>query len=259
MLAVAILAGGLATRLRPLTDRVPKSLLEIAGRPFIFHQLEMLRNEGVDRVVLCVGHLGEQIRAVVGDGRAHGMAIDYSFDGDESPLGTSPLPAGDVTAAAAPVPRLQLLGTGGALRRALPILGAAFFVLNGDSYLRCPLARIQSAFEASGRPALMTVLRNDNRWERSNVLYQNGEIIEYDKHSPRADMAHVDFGLSVLSSAVFAPYAAAQVIDLADICRDLSRSGLLAAFEVSERFHEIGSLRGIADTEEFLSRKRDNV
>ena len=235
MLAVAILAGGLATRLRPLTDRVPKSLLEIAGRPFIFHQLEMLRNEGVDRVVLCVGHLGEQIRAVVGDGRAHGMAIDYSFDGSE------------------------LLGTGGALRRALPILGAAFFVLNGDSYLRCPLARIQSAYEACGRPALMTVLRNDNRWERSNVLYRNGAIIEYDKHSPRVDMAHVDFGLSVLSSAVFAPYAAAKVLDLADICRDLSRSGLLAAFEVLERFHEIGSLQGIADTDEFLSRKRDNV
>lgn len=235
MLAVAILAGGLATRLRPLTDRVPKALLEIAGRPFIFHQLEMLRNEGVARVVLCVGHLGEQIRAVVGDGRAHGMAIDYSFDGSE------------------------LLGTGGALRRALPILGAAFFVLNGDSYLRCPLARIQSAYEASGRPALMTVLRNNNRWERSNVLYRNGVIIEYDKHSPRVDMAHVDFGLSVLSSAVFAPYAAAKVLDLADICRDLSRSGLLAAFEVLERFHEIGSLQGIADTEEFLSRKRDNV
>jgi NDP-sugar pyrophosphorylase family protein len=235
MLAVAILAGGLATRLRPLTDRVPKSLLEIAGRPFIFHQLELLRNEGVDRVVLCVGHLGEQIRAVVGDGRTHGIAIDYSFDGSE------------------------LLGTGGALRRALPILGAAFFVLNGDSYLRCPLARIQSAYEASRRPALMTVLRNDNHWERSNVLYRHGEIIEYDKHSQRADMAHVDFGLSVLSSSVFASYAAAKVIDLADICRDLSRSGLLAAFEVAERFYEIGSLQGIADTEEFLSRKRDNT
>ena len=235
MLPVAILAGGLATRFRPLTDRVPKSLLEIAGRPFLFHQLEMLRNEGVDRVVLCVGHLGEQIRAVVGDGRTHGIAIDYSFDGSE------------------------LLGTGGALRRALPLLGAAFFVLNGDSYLRCPLARIQSAYEASRRPALMTVLRNDNRWERSNVLYRNGEIIEYDKHSPRPDMAHVDFGLSVLSSTVFAPYAAAKVIDLADICRDLSRSGRLAAFEVAERFYEIGSLQGIADTEEFLSRKRDNV
>ena len=234
MLVVAILAGGLATRLRPLTDRIPKSLLEIAGRPFIFHQLEMLRNEGVDRVVLCVGHLGEQIRAVVGDGRTQGIAIDYSFDGSE------------------------LLGTGGALRRALPILGAAFFVLNGDSYLRCPLARIQSAYEASRRAALMTVLRNDNRWERSNVLYRDGEIIEYDKHSPRADMAHVDFGLSVLSSAVFAPYAAAKVLDLSDICRDLSRSGRLAAFEVAERFYEIGSPQGIADTEAFLSRKRDN-
>ena len=104
MLPVAILAGGLATRLRPMTDRVPKSLLRIAGRPFIFHQLELLKNQGVDRVVLCVGHLGDQVKAAVGDGRALGLAINYSFDGGE------------------------LLGTGGALKRALPLLGDRFFV-----------------------------------------------------------------------------------------------------------------------------------
>jgi len=158
MWSVAILAGGLATRLRPMTDRIPKSLLSIAGRPFIFHQLDLLRSQGVDRVVLCVGHLGDQIRAAVGDGRSLGLAIDYSFDGAE------------------------LLGTGGALKQALPLLGDEFFVLNGDSYLPCSFAPIQSAYEAAQRPALMTVLRNDNRWDKSNVLIINGELIEYDKN-----------------------------------------------------------------------------
>jgi N-acetyl-alpha-D-muramate 1-phosphate uridylyltransferase len=229
MLPVAILAGGLATRLRPLTDRVPKALLSIAGRPFIFHQLRLLKNQGIDRVVLCVGHLGEQIKVAVGDGRNLGLAIQYSFDGNE------------------------LLGTGGALKKALPLLGNHFFVLNGDSYLPCSFARIQSAFESVRRPALMTVLRNDGRWDKSNILLKNGELIEYDKKSPRLDMLHIDFGLSVLSNDVFSKHCESNAIDLADICRELSKSGQLAAIEVFERFYEIGSLQGIRDTEEFLS------
>jgi|SRR5882762_6017984 len=235
MLPVAILAGGLATRLRPETERVPKALLSIAGRPFIFHQLELLKNQGVDRVVLCVGHLGAQVRAAVGDGRTLGLTVNYSFDGTE------------------------LLGTGGALKQALPLLGAEFFVLNGDSYLPCSFDRIQSAYEAARRPALMTVLRNDNRWDKSNVLFKNGGLIEYDKKSPRPDMSHIDFGLSVLSRDIFSRYAESTVIDLADICRDLSKSGQLAAIEVSERFYEIGSPQGIRDTEAYLSRQLVNA
>jgi MurNAc alpha-1-phosphate uridylyltransferase len=231
MLPVAILAGGLATRLRPMTDRVPKALLTIAGRPFIFHQLTLLKNQGVDGVVLCVGHLGEQVKAAVGDGRKFGLDIQYSFDGNE------------------------LLGTGGALKKALPLLGDDFLVLNGDSYLPCSFARIQSAYEAARRPALMTVLRNDGRWDKSNVLFRNGELIEYDKESPRPDMLHIDFGLSVLSSQVFSKYRESTTIDLADICRELSKAGQLAAVEVSGRFYEIGSPRGIKDTEEFLARQ----
>jgi NDP-sugar pyrophosphorylase family protein len=231
MLPVAILAGGLATRLRPMTDRVPKSLLRIAGRPFIFHQLELLKNQGVDRVVLCVGHLGDQVKAAVGDGRALGLAISYSFDGGE------------------------LLGTGGALKRALSLLGDRFFVLHGDSYLPCSFAPIQSAYEAARRPALMTVLRNDNQWDKSNVLFRNGELIIYDKQSPRLDMSHIDFGLYVLSSDVFSTYGQSKIIDLADICHALSKNGQLAAVEVSERFYEIGSPQGIRDTEQFLSRQ----
>jgi MurNAc alpha-1-phosphate uridylyltransferase len=235
MLPVAILAGGLATRLRPVTLAVPKSLLAIAGRPFIFHQLELLRSQGIQRVVLCVGHLAEQVRASVADGDAFGLAISYSYDGE------------------------QLLGTGGAVKKAVALLGEDFFVLNGDSYLPCSLAQIQSAYRSAGRPALMTVLRNDNRWDRSNILYCDGEIVEYDKRSARADMSHIDFGVSVFSSRVFSKYEPDQFIDLADICRDLCSSGQLAAFEVSQRFYEIGSPQGITETEQFLSRKPANA
>jgi N-acetyl-alpha-D-muramate 1-phosphate uridylyltransferase len=231
MLPVAILAGGLATRLHPLTEHVPKALLRIAGRPFILHQLELLRSQGLTRVVLCVGHLGGQIQAAVGDGGTLGLAIDYSYDGPE------------------------LLGTGGALKRALPLLGDAFFVLNGDSYLTFPFAAVQSAFFDAGRPALMTVLRNDNRWDRSNVRFKNGELIEYDKQSHGPDMSHIDYGVSVLSRDVFVNYEKSRVLDLADICRNLSMGGQLAALEVSGRFYEIGSPQGMRDTEEFLSRK----
>jgi N-acetyl-alpha-D-muramate 1-phosphate uridylyltransferase len=231
MLPVAILAGGLATRLRPLTERLPKSLLPVAGRPFIFHQLELLSRQGVERVVLCVGHLAGQIQSALEAGASSRLKISYSFDGAEP------------------------LGTGGALKQALPLLGAEFFVLNGDSYLPCSLAAIQSAYRGAQRPALMTVLRNGNRWDTSNVRFENGELLAYDKHAPRPDMQHIDFGLSVVSRAVFAGYADSAVIDLADIFRQLTLRGQLAAFEVTERFYEIGSPQGLRDAEEFLARR----
>jgi MurNAc alpha-1-phosphate uridylyltransferase len=234
MLPVAIVAGGLATRLRPQTSRVPKALLSIAGRPFIFHQLELLKRQHIERVVLCVGHLGEQIEEAVGDGRSQGLMVDYSYDGSE------------------------LLGTGGAVRRATPLLGDQFFVLYGDSYTPCSFAPIQRAYEDSGRPALMTVLRNENRWDHSNVLFADGALIEYDKHSPRADMLHIDYGLSIFSRDAFSAYEGRTVLDLADVCADLSRSGRLAGFEVTERFYEIGSPQGIAETEVFLRQRAES-
>lgn len=228
-LPVAILAGGLATRLHALTERTPKCLLTIAGRPFLFHQLELLRSQGIERVVLCVGHLGDQIEAAAGDGHRFGLSIEYSSDAD------------------------RLLGTGGALRRALPLLGDDFFVMNGDSYLPCSFAHLESAYFAADMPALMAILRNDNRWDRSNVLFQDGMLIEYDKYSQRCDLTHIDFGVSVLSHAALAGYPDSTVIDLAQICRNLSLRGELAACEVFERFYEVGSLQGIAETERFLS------
>lgn len=230
MLPVAVLAGGLATRLGPATARLPKALLPVAGRPFLYWQLALLAQQGITRVVLCIGHRGEQIQAAVGDGTGFGLAVSYSWDG-----GT-------------------LLGTGGALRRALAQLGAAFFVLYGDSYVRCSFAAVLAAYRASTAPALMTVVRNANRWDRSNVLVRRHRIVAYDKRSPHPAMRHVDFGLSVLTAGVLEPYPACAALDLGDVYHELALRGRLAAHEVGERFYEIGSAAGVMATERYLER-----
>ena len=220
-------------RLRPVTEQVPKALLSFAGRPFIHWQLELLARQGITQAVLCVGFLGGQIRDAVGDGSDFGVAVRYSFDANED--------GG------------ALLGTGGALRRALPMLGEAFFVLYGDSYLDCSFAAVQTAYEMSGAPGLMTVYRNADRWERSNVLWRDGAIAEYNKRTPRPEMAHVDYGLAVLSARTLGKWPDGSMFDLADLYHELSVRGELAGLEVSERFYEIGSIQGMADTERHLS------
>ena len=227
-LPVAILAGGLATRLRPLTLTVPKALLPVAGRPFIHWQLALLAQQGVTQVVLCAGHLGGQIEAAVGDGSSFGLTVRYSFDG------------------------VALLGTGGALKRALPMLGNAFFVLYGDSYLPCSFAAAQTAYEASAAPGLMTVFCNEGRWEKSNVLFRDGRVVEYDKRSPRPHMRHVDYGLSILSTRALQRSPATAAFDLADLYNELAARGELAALVVEERFYEIGSVAGIEATQQYL-------
>ena len=228
LLPVAVLAGGVAARLGTLTADKPKSLLPIAGRPFIEWQLELLARQGITEVVLCVGHLGEQVAAAVGDGTRFGLRVRCSFDG------------------ATP------LGTGGALHRALPLLGGHFFALYGDSYLPCSPSEVQAAYEASGAPALMTVLRNEDRWGRSNVLFRDRRLVEYDKHAPHRGMVHIDFGLSVWSARALQGHPRGARFDLADLCHALSLRGELAGHEVSGRFYEIGSLEGIRDTERYL-------
>jgi len=222
-LPVAILAGGLATRLRPLTDDVPKSLVEVAGRPFAEHQLRLLRRHGFTDVVFCVGHLGAQIEGTLGDGSCFGMRLAYVDDGPE------------------------LLGTGGALRRALPHLGEAFLVMYGDSYLDCDYAAIASAFTSSGKLGLMTVFHNENRWERSNVRFEGGKIKAYDKNAADPSLTHVDYGLGALHVEALDRYPADQKLDLAQVYRDLLSEDQLAAHEVRERFYEIGSFSGLEE------------
>lgn len=230
-LPVAILAGGLATRLHPITEKIPKALVDVAGRPFVVRQLEYLRSQGVGRVVLCLGYLGEQVEAVVGDGSAFGMEVRYSWDGP------------------------RLLGTGGALKQALPLLGEQFFVFYGDSYLPVDFRKVERNFLASGKPALMTVLKNGDRWDKSNVLFRDGGIAEYNKRAPRPEMTHIDYGLGVLSASVLENSPANKPFDLADIYHNLSVQGLLAGHEVFERFYEIGSYKGLEETIEFFRKE----
>ncbi len=228
-LPVAILAGGLATRLRPLTETMPKVLLPVAGKPFLAHQLDLLRGQGIKRVVLCVGYLGEMIERDFGDGRDWGVHLEYSFDG--------------------PV----LLGTGGALKKTLPLLGEEFFVLYGDSYLPIDFGPVADCFHRSGKLGLMTVFHNRNQFDTSNVWFADGEIKVYDKKNRLPEMQHIDYGLSVLSAAAFGDYPADRPFDLAEVMRSLVATKQLAGFEVQERFYEIGSPSGLAELEALLT------
>ena len=225
---VAILAGGLATRLRPATEKIPKALVQVAGEPFLAHQLRLLHDAKLRRVVICAGYLGETIEAEIGDGVRFGMEIAYSFDGP------------------------RLLGTGGALRRALPLLGERFFVLYGDSYLRIDYGRVARAFLDGGKPALMTVFKNEGRWETSNVWFEEGKICLYDKKSRTAKMRHMDYGLGILSAKALEGWQATEVFDLTSLYQELLAKNQLAGYEVAQRFYEIGSPEGLAELDVFL-------
>lgn len=244
MLTVAILAGGFATRLRPVTESLPKSLLEVNGQPFLVHQLRLLHSKGIRRVVLCVGHLGALIQRAIGDGSALGLQVDYSFDG----------PA--------------LLGTAGAVRNALPKLGEVFFVMYGDSYLPCDYAAIARTFESAGVLGMMTVFRNEGKWDASNVEFEAGgveaggvdagKILAYSKTNRTPRMRYIDYGLGVFRSEAFQGLPAGEACDLTELYTDLLQRKQLAAFEVHERFYEIGSPAGLRETAEFLATREAN-
>ena len=219
LLPVAILAGGRGTRLGERVRDTPKPLLEVAGEPFLFHQLRLLRAHGARRVVLCVGYLGERIEAAVGDGSAFGLEVACSYD--ERP------------------------GTAAALRRALPLLGEAFLVVYGDTYLRIDYADVERAFRASGLPALMTVLP----WQGGNALYADGLVSRYEKGSPDPALRWIDYGLGAFRAEVLTETTAA---DLAELQHQLAARGLLAGYPAVERFFEIGTEAALRETDALL-------
>lgn len=227
---VALLAGGLATRLRPITATVPKALVEVAGRPFIEHQLELLKRNGIRRVVLCLGHLGEQVEAHLGDGSALGMELQYAYDGS------------------------TLRGTGGAVRGALPQLGEVFWVMYGDSYMDIDYRAVLDDFAGRNGLGLMTVLQNGNRWDTSNVVFQDGRLLRYDKRTRLPEMTHIDYGVALLRREALERIPPDQPYDLADLYRDLVAEGRMVGHEVTERFYEIGSPHGLEETRLYLQR-----
>lgn len=228
-LPVAILAGGEAQRLRPVTQSIPKALVEVAGRPFIDYQLRYLKAQGFEEVVLCVGYLGDQIEAAVRDGSAFDLNVRYSYDGP------------------------KLLGTGGALKRAAPLLGDRFFVFYGDTYLPIDFGEVARRYAASAKPALITVFRNSGQWDTSNVSFRDGVVLEYNKRRPKQGMDYIDYGLAVVSASILDNVVEGQIVDLGEIYHDLSLRGLLQGHEVFNRFHEIGSPEGLREAEDFFS------
>ena len=228
-LPVVILAGGLATRLRPITEKIPKALVEVAGRPFLDHQIELLTLKGISDVVLCVGYLGEMIERRYGDGASLGIKIRYSFDGP------------------------KLLGTGGAIKKALGFLPDAFFVLYGDSYLPIDYQAVAAAFRKASKPALMTVFANSDAWDTSNVWFDHQKIRLYSKREKRPEMRYIDYGLMICTRQIFENTPSDQPFDLAETLEILSRQGELAGYEVDKRFYEIGSPNGLRELDRLLS------
>jgi NDP-sugar pyrophosphorylase family protein len=223
---VCILAGGRGVRLGEHVAIVPKPLVEVAGEPFLFHQLRLLRRHGAERAVICVGYLGERISDAIGDGSAFDLDVRYSDDGE------------------------ALIGTAGAVRQALPLLGEEFLVLYGDTYLRIDYADVVRAHREIGLPAMMTVLRNAGRWDTSNAAF-DGRLVRYDKHAPDPGMEWIDYGLAVLTARGLESVPGAPA-DLADVYAELSRRGELAGYEATERFYEIGTPDALAEAGAFL-------
>lgn len=231
MLPVVILAGGLATRLYPLTCSIPKSLIAINGQPFIDHQLSLLKEKGISKVVLCVANLGNMIESHVGNGSRYGLDVNYSYDGKE------------------------LLGTGGAIKKASGLLPDSFIVLYGDSYLDINITAVVQRFYKADLPALMTVYRNRNAFDISNLIIQSGKVIRYDKTARDPTMEYIDYGLIVIKKNVFDTYPSDKPFDLSIMLSRMAADGLVAAFEVEKRFYEIGSVQGIKETEEYIKNR----
>jgi NDP-sugar pyrophosphorylase family protein len=227
---IVILAGGMATRLFPETKSIPKSMLMIAGKPFIDHQLCLLAKNNVEHVILCLGHLGESIWEFVGTGHQYGINVTYVLDGD------------------------ALLGTGGAIYNALSIAGDMFFVMYGDSYLTEPFEPIEKYFKNSTALALMTIFENHGQYDVSNILFENNSIIQYNKSLIGG--THIDYGLSLFRSTLFDNIKFDIPFDMSAILKHALQQKRLASWLVKDRFYEIGSFAGREDTAKYLTERQ---
>lgn len=227
---VAVLAGGLATRLRPISLTIPKAMAPVGGEPFCRVQLRRLKEQGFEHVVMLIGVMGKQIRAEVGNGAAFGLRVDYVEDGS--------------------VP----LGTGGAVLRALPQLGERFFVTYGDTLLTYDPHETVVVLDRTGADATMVVLRNDDRWDRSNVVIDGEKVLRYKKNDPdRVGMRWIDYGATLFRAAAFAEAQDDTAFDLSGLVERLATEGRVAAHEVHERFYEIGTPAALAEFELYLA------
>jgi NDP-sugar pyrophosphorylase family protein len=232
MMQVAILAGGLGTRLGSIAGSLPKALVPVNGRPFLAHVIDLLKSQGFTWLLVCAGHGADRMKQEFGDGSELGVRIEWHLDGP------------------------RLLGTGGALRAALPLLDEQFLVLYGDTYLDVDYAKVVEAFRASGKPALMTVFHNRGAFDESNVVFRNGLLLRYSKRDRTSDMEHIDYGLAALRRELIEELPQGEICDLADLYSRLVREGRMAGFEVERRFYQIGTPEGLAETARYLRSRR---
>ena len=223
-----ILAGGLGTRLWPITTALPKSMVLVAGRPFMEYQLAYLRRGGVREVVVCLGHLGHLIEQHFGDGRRFGLQIHYGYE------------------------RERLLGTAGAVKNVESLLRDTFVLIYGDSYAVCDIPRAMQYFLRQDRLGLMVVYRNDNRWDRSNVVLDGPYVGAYDKDGTLPGLAYIDFGVSIFRREAFAAVPADTPADLSIVYDALIAERQLLKYETRERFYEIGSPDGLREFESLV-------
>lgn len=226
-----ILAGGLATRLKPISEKFPKSLITINGEPFIFHQLNQVRKRGISEVVICIGYKGDQIKKAVGNGSKFGLDITYCEESENN-----------------------LLGTGGAVLNALKELDDHFFIMYGDSWLNINFKKLYLKFLESQKSAVMSIIKNDNRWDKSNILFNRGKIIEYYKDSASENLKHIDYGVSIIKKRIFLEKIYGLKFDLEKVFSKLVNNKDLDAFLVYDRFYQIGTIEGIKETSKNLKK-----
>lgn len=231
---VLILAGGLGTRISSIYPDIPKALIPINSKPFIEYQLKLLAREGVTEVILCLGHLSKKIETYLINAETFGIDITYSYDGD------------------------KLLGTGGAILKASKNLRGPFAVLYGDSYLDTNFSPIKRAFLDAEKPGLMTVFKNNNQWDTSNILYTEGQILKYKKGkgNSKLECEYIDYGLTIFDYKALDHFIERKSFDLSEVFVDLITNKQLAAYEVKDRFYEIGSSSGLQTLTVHLSDKQ---
>ena len=225
---IVILAGGLATRIRPITEQIPKALVEVGGEPFIAHQLRLISARGIKNVIISAWYLGEMIQEYLGNGSEFGLQVQYVFDGEKA------------------------LGTAGAIRKTLNLLESPFFVLNGDTYFPCDYAAIQAFYDAHSQAGLMTVNYNQMDWHESNVELRDGIIIRHQKQNQDPLMKHVDAGLALFDPQVFMHIPKGQNADMMDVFQKLLAEDNLIGYEEKQRFYEMGSFSGLKELDALL-------
>ncbi len=214
--------------MKPVTEKIPKSMLEVAGKPFISHQLALIKKNNISKVVICASHLGKYIKDYLDNEPIKDLEIKYSFDGD------------------------KLLGTGGAIKKAMSLLDENFFIMYGDSYLDTDFQKVDKYFFSENKSGLMTVFRNNDRYDKSNIEFEDNKIINYNKKDLNENMKFIDYGLGILTAKAFKDFENEMVFDLEQVYRNLLFQNELLGYEVEERFYEIGSFQGLEETNKYL-------